>query len=96
MDVWLKRNDAGMLQADIDAPFWRQGDQLIRHIRKHFNARVISKAEAPDARSWELSIECHRVVVWQWDTGDVRVFSNESEGEALITKIANSVKNDLK
>ncbi|HNQ74893.1 MAG TPA: DUF3630 family protein [Verrucomicrobiota bacterium] len=92
MNVQLVRNDDGVLEAQCDAPQWQQGEQLIRHLKKHFDARVIEKAEGPDARSWSLQVAGKEIVVHQWDTGDINFFAKDATGESLMEKLANSVK----
>jgi len=95
MNVQLVRNDGGVLEAQCDAPQWQQGEQLIRHLKKHFGARVIDKAEGPDARSWSLEVAGKEIVVHQWDTGDISFFAKDASGESVVEKLAASVKSGV-
>jgi hypothetical protein len=92
MDVLLVRNENGVLEAQCDAPKWQQGENLIHHLKKNFGAKVIDKAEGPDARSWSVEIAGEEIVVHQWDTGDISFFAKEATGESLVKSIAETVK----
>src|SRR6266545_1010434 len=95
VDVELVRNETGILEAQCDAPEWQQGDRLIRHLKKHFAARVIDKAEGPDARTWSLEIRGEQIVVNQWDTGDISFFAKNVTGEGLIETLAADVRRQV-
>lgn len=95
MDVQLVRNETGILEAQCDAPEWKQGDRLIRHLKKHFGARVVDKAEGPDARTWSLDISGDQIVVNQWDTGDISFFAKDANRESLIETIAADIRRQV-
>jgi hypothetical protein len=93
--VELVRNETGLLEAQCDAPEWLQGDRLLRHLKEHFTARVIDKTEGPDARTWSLEIRGERIVVNQWDTGDISLSAKSVTGEGLIEMLADDVRRQV-
>lgn len=96
MNLELVRNEKGILEAQCDAPLWQHGEQLVRHLKRRFEAHIIDKAEGPDARTWILRIEGKEIVVYQWDTGDISFFAKNRQDEELTSRIAASVQTELK
>ncbi len=88
----MERNSDGVLEAHYVAPVWRHGEQVVRHLRKHFGARVLYRAEGPDARRWSLSISGMEIRVDQWDTDDLTIYGVDPEAEGFITRIAESIR----
>ena len=95
MNVQIIRNEEGVLEAQCDAPNWRQGENLVSYLKKRFDARLIEKAEGPDARSWSLEVAGQEIVVHQWDTGDISFFAKDASGESLVENLANSVRAEV-
>ena len=89
----VKKN--GVLEAQFDAPDWGQGEKIIAHLKKRFDARVVDKAEGPDARTWTLEIEGVPFVANQWDTGDISLFAKVPEGNPLTERIAKSIGQEV-
>src|SRR5436305_7458956 len=88
-------NAEGVLIAECDAPRWRQGDELILHLKKRFRAKILRKAEGPDARTWFLRISDKDFTVYQWDTGDNSFVLRNGNDKELLTEIARSVQDEL-
>ena len=94
MNFQMCRNH-GLLEAQFDAPEWSQGEKVIKHLKKRFNAEVMEKAEGPDARTWTVRIEGGVFVVNQWDTGDISLFAKDSSLETMTNRIAESIQKEV-
>lgn len=90
MKFELSRNENGTLVAQADAPSWRQGDALVKYLKREFSARIIDKAEGPDARMWKLKVSDKEITVHQWDTGDISFFGSRSDDD-LVTRLAKAL-----
>ena len=80
MNVKIIRNGKRVLEAQCETPKWREGENLVGYLKKRFDARLIEKAEGPDARSWSLEVAGQESVVHQWDTGDISLFAKDARG----------------
>lgn len=97
-DVRLQKNPDGVLEIQCDAPDPRMLDQLVRHLKKRFTARVIYQLDSPTGeiiRRLEIDNQTIEVYWREWGE-DLTVHSVDPAGEPIIKRIAASIENELK
>ena len=93
MKINTKKNQDGFLQVEcVELEKWKDGEKLVRFLKREFFARVTKKVEGPDSRRWFLTVEKVRVSVDQSDWGDLAIAALEINGEPVIVKIAERLK----
>jgi hypothetical protein len=67
-----------MTKVCFEVADWSVGEKIIKWFKTEAAARVLDRAEGPDARTIKLDCNGSIVVLYQWDTNDVTLQSYES------------------
>ncbi len=94
--VVISEKNNGLIEVDVPAiPGWDDFDKLVQFLINEYQAKIVSKTDGPDARSWMIEIEGCAIVLQHEDPYGNSIHSFTDISSETVRRIGEDLEKRL-